>query len=63
MCVLVPGGAAVAPPFRRVATRADKYFDTIALMCSAIIDTDTHTKAEFLSLHTYNVVLEVSWGR
>lgn len=36
--VFSPRGAAVAPPFRRVATRGDKCFDTITLMCFAIID-------------------------
>lgn len=43
MC-LVPGGAAVVHSRQRVATRADKCFDTIALMCSAIIDTDTRKR-------------------
>lgn len=44
--VFGPRGAAVAPPFRRVATRGDKCFDTIALMCFPIIDTITQ-KTDF----------------
>lgn len=50
-CVLRGGaGRGCRPPFRRVATRADKCCDTIALMCSAIIDTDTRKRNFYHSI-------------